>query len=49
MLSDFDFELPSTGVRITFKLLTNHDEKKIKAELDGLKKINKKMKNFSNW
>ena len=39
--NDFDFELPSTGVRITFKLLTNHDEKKIKAELDGLKKINK--------
>ena len=39
--NDFDFELPSTSVRITFKLLTNHDEKKIKAELDGLKKINK--------
>jgi hypothetical protein len=39
--NDFDFELPSTGVRITFKLLTNHDEKKIKAETDGLKKINK--------
>jgi hypothetical protein len=39
--NDFDFELPTTSVRITFKLLTNHDEKKIKAELDGLKKINK--------
>jgi hypothetical protein len=39
--NEFDFELPTTGVRITFKLLTNHDEKKIKAELEGLKKINK--------
>ena len=39
--NDFDFELPSTSVRITFKLLTNHDEKKIKVETDGLKKINK--------
>jgi len=40
-VNDFNFELPTTGTRITFKLLTNHDEKKIKAELDGLKKINK--------
>jgi hypothetical protein len=39
--NEFNFELPTTGVRITFKLLTNHDEKKIKAELEGLKKINK--------
>jgi hypothetical protein len=39
--NEFDFELPTTGIKITFKLLTNNDEKKIKAELDGLKKINK--------
>jgi hypothetical protein len=39
--NEFNFELPSTGIDVTFKLLTNHDEKKIKAELDGLKKINK--------
>ena len=40
-INEFNFTLPTTGVGITFKLLTNHDEKKIKAELDGLKKINK--------
>jgi hypothetical protein len=39
--NEFNFTLPTTGVEITFKLLTNHDEKKIKAELEGLKKINK--------
>jgi hypothetical protein len=39
--NEFNFALPTTGVEITFKLLTNHDEKKIKAELEGLKKINK--------
>lgn len=39
--NEFDFILPSTGTKITFKLLTGHDEKKINAELEGLKKINK--------
>lgn len=40
-INEFNFTLPTTGILITFKLLTNNDEKKIKAELDGLKKINK--------
>jgi len=40
-INDFPFTLPSTGIEITFKLLTGTDEKKINAELDGLKKINK--------
>ena len=40
-VNEFNFTLPTTGILITFKLLTNNDEKKIKAELDGLKKINK--------
>lgn len=40
-VNEFDFTLPSTGVSITFKLLTGVDEKKINAELEGLKKINK--------
>jgi hypothetical protein len=40
-INEFNFTLPTTGIEITFKLLTNNDEKKIKAELDGLKKINK--------
>ena len=39
--NEFDFTLPSTGTKITFKLLTGHDEKKINAELEGIKKINK--------
>ena len=39
--NEFSFTLPSTGTEITFKLLTGADEKKINAELEGLKKINK--------
>jgi hypothetical protein len=39
--NEFEYTLPSTGTKITFKLLTSHDEKKINAELEGLKKINK--------
>lgn len=40
-VNEFSFTLPSTGVVVTFKLLTGEDEKKINAELEGLKKINK--------
>jgi hypothetical protein len=40
-VNEFEYTLPSTGTKITFKLLTGHDEKKINAELEGLKKINK--------
>jgi hypothetical protein len=40
-MNEFTFTLPSTGIGITFKLLTGADEKKINAELEGLKKINK--------
>jgi hypothetical protein len=39
--NEFEYTLPSTGFKITFKLLTGHDEKKINAEIEGLKKINK--------
>lgn len=39
--NEFEFTLPSTGVKIRYKLLTNHDDKKIKGEIEGLKKINK--------
>jgi hypothetical protein len=39
--NEFDFTLPHSKVAITFKFLTGHDEKKISAELEGLKKINK--------
>jgi hypothetical protein len=40
-VNEFAFTLPSTSTEITFKLLTGTDEKKINAELEGLKKINK--------
>lgn len=39
-LNEFNFELPSTGTLITFKLLTHGDENKIQRELQGLKKLN---------
>ena len=39
--NEFDFTLPASKIKITFKLLTHGDEKSIAAELKGLKKINK--------
>jgi hypothetical protein len=42
--NEFEFKLPHSGIDITFKLLTGKDEKKIEAEMTGMKKINK---NFS--
>lgn len=38
--NNFSFTLPKSGNTITFKLLTHGDEKKIDAEIKGLKKIN---------
>jgi hypothetical protein len=40
-VNELTFTLPATNNVVTFKLLTGHDEKKIKAEIEGLKKINK--------
>ena len=39
--NEFEFELPVSKALLTFKLLTQEDEKKIDAELKGLKKLNK--------
>jgi len=39
--NEFPFTLPHTDTLITYKLLNGRDEKKIIAELKGLKKINK--------
>ncbi len=39
--NEFAFTLPHTDNKITYKILTNRDEKKIEAEIKGLKKINK--------
>ena len=40
-INQFDFELPHSKNKITFKILTSGDEKKIESELKNLKKINK--------
>ena len=39
--NNFQYTLPHSGVMVTFKLLDNKDERKIKSEVKGLKKINK--------
>ena len=39
--NEFEFTLPTSKISLTFKLLTQADEKKIDNELKGLKKINK--------
>ena len=39
--NEFEFELPTSKAKLTFKLLTTADEKRIEQELKGLKKINK--------
>lgn len=39
--NEFEFTLPSTGVNITFKLLSHADEQAIEAEVNGLKKVQK--------
>jgi len=40
--NEFSFTLPHSGNEITFRLLSHGDEKKIDAELEGLKKIDSK-------
>ena len=37
----FDWELPSSGTKLTFRLLTDGLDKEIEAEIKGIKKINK--------
>ena len=39
--NEFSFNLPTSKIEITFKLLTHGDEKKIEQELKGLKKLHK--------
>ena len=40
-LNEFPYTLPHSKVDITYKLLTNKDEKNITRELEGLKRLNK--------
>jgi hypothetical protein len=39
--NEFGFELPNSGVKITFKFLTGKDEKLIEQNIKGYQKINK--------
>ena len=39
--NEFTFKLPKSGNEITFRLLTQGDDKAIAREIEGLKKINK--------
>jgi hypothetical protein len=43
-VNEFSFTLPHSETNITFKFLSHKDEKKISAEIEGMKKIDK---NFS--
>jgi hypothetical protein len=40
-VNEFEYTLPSSGNKITFKYLTGKDEKAIDAEIKGMKRINK--------
>ena len=40
-VNEFKYVTPTTVAEITYKILTNKDEKAIQAELQGLKKLNK--------
>ena len=39
--NEFEFTLPHSGNRVTFRFLTHKDESDITREIEGLKKINK--------
>ena len=39
--NEFEFQLPTSNVLVTFKLLTHGDEQKIDKEIKGLKRLNK--------
>jgi hypothetical protein len=41
----FLFQLPKSGIQVTYKLLNQIDEKSIELELEGLKKTNKESSN----
>lgn len=40
-VNEFSYTLPTSNTKITYKILTNKDEKEIQAELEGYKKLNK--------
>jgi hypothetical protein len=40
-VNEFSYTLPSSGIVLTYKLITGKDEKVVEREIAGLKKINK--------
>jgi hypothetical protein len=43
--NEFEYKLPNTDNTVTFRLLTQKDDRDIDAELEGLKKLNKNTNN----
>lgn len=37
--NEFKFDLPNSGIQVTFRLLTHGDEKNIDKEIEGIKKV----------
>lgn len=46
--NEFDFILPNSKVKVTFKILNHKDEKNIQAEIEGLAKISPDLKKNSS-
>ena len=40
-INNFEFTLPKSGIKITYKLLNQHDDDVMERELTGIRKINK--------
>ena len=40
-VNNFEFELPKSGIKVTYKLLNQHDDDLMEKELTGIRKINK--------
>lgn len=46
--NEFDFVLPNSKVKITFKILTHKDEKNVQAEIEGMAKVSEELKKNSS-
>jgi hypothetical protein len=40
-VNNFEFTLPKSGIKVTYKLLNQHDDDAMEKELTGIRKINK--------
>ena len=46
--NEFDFVLPHSKIKVTFKILTHKDERNIQSEIDGMSKISPDLKKNSS-